>query len=266
MSMDNYEDFRWYNEPVTEVQILFDKAIKRGNTEDVKLFLNQGADPNKLNYYDETSIHWASYGGNTEIVKLLLKNGADPNKANKDGTTPLHWVLRKYYDKPYVANSEIVKLLLENGVDPNNPDGLGEPPLHMILKHGNKEILELFLENGADPNKCDKLGRTPLLVASFYKTLERNPLLMASFHKNEEIQKLLEKYINHLKQTKNMIRIFRLIMNTKKTVLLETILVTIRPPQISIPKAFALLKFLKDKSTLKHSINVKNKFMYELSK
>ena len=49
---------------------------------------------------------YASYGGNTEIVRLLLDNGADPNIRNDYGMTALIAASSR-------GHNEIVKLLLE---------------------------------------------------------------------------------------------------------------------------------------------------------
>ena len=125
--------------------IQFQLAVVKGNIEDVKDRLSDGADVNVrrwsrstdrklLSEEDEallkgsnfgqegipsgyTALHYAARNGQTEILKLLLSNGADVNAKN-----------RKYYSSGYedgditpldLANSEehteIIELLKKNG-------------------------------------------------------------------------------------------------------------------------------------------------------
>lgn len=67
----------------------FVQQAKKGNLEDVKLFLNAGMDVNINDKYGVTALIFASEGGHTDMVKLLLKNGADvPRKVKRAGRTP----------------------------------------------------------------------------------------------------------------------------------------------------------------------------------
>ena len=117
--------------------IQFQLAVVKGNIEDVKDRLSDGADVNVrrwsrstdrklLSEEDEallkgsnfgqegipsgyTALHYAASYGMTEILKLLLSNGADVNAKNRDGNiTPL-----------FLANleghTEIIELLKKNG-------------------------------------------------------------------------------------------------------------------------------------------------------
>ena len=117
--------------------IQFQLAVVKGNIEDVKDRLSDGADVNVrrwsrstdrklLSEEDEallkgsnfgpegipsgyTALHYAASNGKTEILKLLLSNGADVNAKNRDGNiTPL-----------FLANlerhTEIIELLKKNG-------------------------------------------------------------------------------------------------------------------------------------------------------
>ncbi len=117
--------------------IQFQLAVVKGNIEDVKDRLSDGADVNVMRWSrstdrkllseeDEallkgsnfgpegipsgyTALHYAASNGKTEILKLLLSNGADVNAKNRDGNiTPL-----------FLANleghTEIIELLKKNG-------------------------------------------------------------------------------------------------------------------------------------------------------
>jgi len=62
-----------------------------GNTNDIKLLVNKGVDPNmKLDrWYDPTPLSWAATFGQLKSVIELIRLGADPLIGpNKAGNTP----------------------------------------------------------------------------------------------------------------------------------------------------------------------------------
>ena len=115
--------------------IQFQLAVVKGNLEDIKDRLSDGADVNVrrwsrgtdrklLSEEDEallkgnifgggipsgyTALHYAASNGKTELLKLLLSNGADVNAKSDGNFTPL-----------FLANleghTEIIELLKKNG-------------------------------------------------------------------------------------------------------------------------------------------------------
>ena len=53
----------------------------------------------------------AAYHGHAPLVKLLLQHGADPNRLNDRGQSPLAGVVFK-------NESECIQILLDGGADP----------------------------------------------------------------------------------------------------------------------------------------------------
>ena len=97
--------------------------------------------------------------GNTEILKLLLEGGADPNVADDDGLTLLHFMARR---QKYMA---VVELLLDYGANPNKADQTGRTPLHYAVIHRAKEVVQVLLDREADSLKPDRNGMTPQSVS-----------------------------------------------------------------------------------------------------
>ena len=66
-----------------------------GRLEIVKILIDQGADVNATDSYDETSLHFAvgniSYNiaGGPVLIEYLVANGANPSLKRGDGLTPL---------------------------------------------------------------------------------------------------------------------------------------------------------------------------------
>jgi ankyrin repeat protein len=57
----------------------------------LRLLLDNHADVNKRSDWDDATPLFAACGfRNLKAVRLFLHNGADPNKARRDGYTPLH--------------------------------------------------------------------------------------------------------------------------------------------------------------------------------
>jgi hypothetical protein len=133
---------------------IFD-AIEDNNVEEMKLFLEKGADLDIMNDYGVPVLINAIIHKRNEFVKLLLEKGANPNlQITTNKTAPLHVAVRR-------INTEIVKLLLEKGADPNIKTHEGYTCLFIIAenKSFNGEIATLLLEKGADPNITNSSGK-----------------------------------------------------------------------------------------------------------
>ena len=144
---------------------------------EVRGLINQGANVNGRNRYDETPLHkvisggsssW-SWGNDPALVLLLLEHGADPNAKSSSGRTPLHSAIyrNKFGDrKPtYSFRWNIVTTLLKNGANPNTKDHRNDTPLHdavFNVVRDEADFVELLLEYGANPNTTNNDGYTPL--------------------------------------------------------------------------------------------------------
>ena len=95
---------------------------------------------------DFTDLHHAALRGDIDEVRALLAQGADPNAFEEFGSTPLHFAA----DDGHI---EIVRLLLEAGADVNFhlESKIGNTPLGEAAGHCSREMAGLLLQFGADP-------------------------------------------------------------------------------------------------------------------
>jgi ankyrin repeat protein len=166
--------------------IAFYDAIEKGDLEEVKKYVAQGADV-KAHYpeYEFTPIEWSAQYGHLPIVKFLIQKGAplEDEKAtisplteavesghrevaefllslgvNPDGDytldTPLHSAVEN-------NSTEITKLLLKARADVNSESD-DMFPLQVAIKGNNKELVKLLIKKGAYVNAMTNLGKFPL--------------------------------------------------------------------------------------------------------
>lgn len=102
-----------------------------------------------------------SQGAKVEVVKLLLDYKFDPNDVDAFGNTPLHYAAGK-------APIEVLQALLDAGAKCNNFNLKSETPLHYAFINKDSQAVGLLLKNGADINKKNVLGNTPLHYLSIF--------------------------------------------------------------------------------------------------
>ena len=95
------------------------EAVKAFRTDDVRLLLERGANPNLQNKDGWTALMYAAGSDRPLTVRLLLERGANPNLQDKGGWTALMYAVRNDY-------AEVVRLLLERGANPNLQNGCGK--------------------------------------------------------------------------------------------------------------------------------------------
>jgi uncharacterized protein len=126
----------------------------RGNRPVIELLMRYGArvpDVSKWGRY--------YYFKHTEIAQLLLENGMNPNHMNWHHVTLLH-------DMAHAGDLAKARLLLDHGAEINAVDEeYRSTPLGLAARWGQREIAALLLERGADPNKSGAPWSTPLAWA-----------------------------------------------------------------------------------------------------
>lgn len=148
------------------------KASYEGETQDVKLLLDAGANPNIGNNFGETALMRASVKGHVEIIKLLLDAGAEVNaRENRFRNTALMSV-------SFEGQVKAAKLLLDAGANPNLSNKGNNTALMLAARYGRVEIVKLLLAAGAEVNARENYDVTPLMLASKYGSSEIVKLLL----------------------------------------------------------------------------------------
>ncbi len=125
----------------------------------VRLLIDNGADVNAADTYDDTPLILAVASGEKSLVELLLARGAAVNSKGHEGVSAL-------YTATIAGQNEIAELLIARGAEVNAGTKTGFTPLGYAARDGNRAMAELLIAHGADMNTKDaRYGRTPLVWA-----------------------------------------------------------------------------------------------------
>ncbi len=118
-------------------------AVGRGDVREVKLLVENGADPNKRIQTGWAPVHQAIYTTD-EILRLLLNHGADPNlpigpdaKGYSNKCTPLYLAV-------YLRKREMVQTLLYFGADPVRVNSSGKSVIDVAHETKDSSIISLI--------------------------------------------------------------------------------------------------------------------------
>ena len=147
----------------------------------VKWLIDNGANVNKPDEYDDTPLIIACESGNKQVVEILLEADADVNNALTD-SNPLLIVCKS-------GRSDIVKILLEAGADANVVRN-GNTPLSIACLYNRTDVVRLLLDYGADVNE------------TIYKGEDISILEYACSYSNKETVELLLKHDTNISDDK----------------------------------------------------------------
>ena len=136
-------------------------AAERGEVEEIRTLLRQGADPSAAQPDGMTALHWSALNDQLEIVETLIFAGATLQPATRvGGYTPLHLASR-------AGNAGVVAALLEAGANPDVLTGTGAASLHFAAEANGVEVVNALAGHGADVNVRDAYSsRTPAMFAA----------------------------------------------------------------------------------------------------
>ena len=147
---------------MTDIQALTEKlfiAINEGDCCAVEELLNQGADLEGKNNYDNTPLYEGVYSNQLLVVECLLNKGAEVNAKGEKGKGPL---IRAVLNN----NEAMVKLLLAHNANTECQTQRRETPLHIACDQANYTLTQLLLDKQANVHAQDEYGRTPLHIAA----------------------------------------------------------------------------------------------------
>lgn len=133
------------------------------------VLLQNGADVNRSNAYDNTCLSYALNRKNSKMFEYLLKKGANPNKIDSSSNSILHKAVRAaFYERlKNESLTDIFSLILEYGGDPNFLDSQGMTPLHVSSIQANNrdsvaalQAMEVLLDYSANLFLKDRNGKT----------------------------------------------------------------------------------------------------------
>jgi len=108
---DNYEKFKiiiekikYVNKPSKNGSTALHSAVNSSCINNIKLLLDNGADPNKKDAIGNTPLHYAH---KAEVIDLLLSKGASANIKNNENITPLE-------NELIMCNYICARILIEN--------------------------------------------------------------------------------------------------------------------------------------------------------
>lgn len=126
----------------------------------VRLLVEAGADPNRLDEAGATALFYAEGPHVEESIAILLDRGADPKIVDRRRNTPLMRLARSFSDEPLT-----VRALLLAGVPRDAVDLFGETALHHAVRHQNLAIVRALVWAGCDRDAENSERQTPTTLA-----------------------------------------------------------------------------------------------------
>jgi len=117
-------------------------AIKAGDVEQVKKFLEAGVSPDTKDEKGISALHYAVGVDRLDILKLLMDKNADPKVVDNDGNTLLH------YAAGY-GRQQTTEYFLQCGLPINAKNKKDETPLDVATRNKHQHIIVLLKSRGA---------------------------------------------------------------------------------------------------------------------
>lgn len=136
-------------------------AAWEGNIPMMQLFVDYGADVNRVNAIGEQALQLAAWKGHLAAVRWLLNHGAAVNRGAKEWTA-LHY-------SALAGHADIVQLLLDRGADVNARTPNDSTALMMTAREGHDRAAQMLLWAGADTKPVNDWGDSALTWAMRYK-------------------------------------------------------------------------------------------------
>jgi ankyrin repeat protein len=134
-------------------------AAENGELEEVKKYLQEGAEVNAMGP-NSAALHCAAGNGHLKVVEEILKQKqVDPNLQDKQSYYPLHIAASK-------GEVAICNRLIKAGADLEKTTEAGGTALHVAAASDQAKVVNALVAAGANLEAQDKEGNSPLSVAA----------------------------------------------------------------------------------------------------
>ena len=136
-AVDNWEP------PIGQTPLFI--AVNKHHIEAMRLFLNEGADPNALNGAISPFGLAINQWPDAKVLREFLKHGADPNTCATPSGGSVLW------EAAFSNNKALLRELLRSGARADIKDKKGRTPLAEVICNGQMRSALLLLQKGALP-------------------------------------------------------------------------------------------------------------------
>lgn len=152
------------------IQAKLFEAAKKGNLENVKRYIQKGADINARSINAWTVLHFAALGPSLDVVEFVVEQQLCVDVKDANGQSPLHIAASH-------GNTKTVEFFIKEGNPHINVEDIArKTPLHLASTNGHDKVVELLVKNHANISAKDHLGLSPLHCA-----IRNNHVAIAKF-------------------------------------------------------------------------------------
>uniref|UniRef100_A0A2I3HL43 Uncharacterized protein n=1 Tax=Nomascus leucogenys TaxID=61853 RepID=A0A2I3HL43_NOMLE len=128
------------------------KAVQLRQEACATILLQNGADPNIMDFFGRTALHYAVYNEDTSMIEKLLLYGTNIEECSKYKYPPLLLAVSK-------RKLKMVEVLLKKNANINAIDYLSRSALILAVTLGEKDIV-ILLQHNIDVFSRDAYGKT----------------------------------------------------------------------------------------------------------
>ena len=142
----------------SELDLALIAAARRGDADETRQLLEQGASVHASDERDATALVAAAYGNHVDVARILVEAGADVNRQDRTRQSAF-----------LIATSEgyldLLLLTLAAGADVHRTDSYNGTGLIRAAHHAHVEVIRELLRTEMNVNHVNRLGWTALLEA-----------------------------------------------------------------------------------------------------
>lgn len=155
--------------PNDKLSLLCD-AVRHCSYEQVRAFLEFGANPDFRMVSGCTALMVSAYKNDTRMIELLCDFGCDVLATMENGVSALSVAA-------FQGNAETIKLLIARGACVDQQTADGTTPLMTAVQECHEDIVRVLIAAGAQINLCKPNGSSPIIVAVRHRRASMIPLL-----------------------------------------------------------------------------------------